>query len=115
MWLYNLQGLLKTVDLCIDDLADKESALSLYAFCIDRYAEAVAQCRGRLEGALPDERGKYQTLLRGLEADRGLLFANIRKVYLPLVAKRVLPTDRYGHWRKVLEGKMAACRGEGSN
>ena len=106
LWLYNFQGLLKSIDLlCIDEQRDGEWVLQQYERCLDRYKKAQELCSSRKSADSCEER-KVKDVCRSLMTDCGLFCGMIRKVYLPLVAARMLPQERYDYWRNVLEGKM---------
>lgn len=107
VWLYNYQSLLKTIDLCMDNLIDKEIPLRLYAHCIDRYAESIHQCRTQAgKDGNPNNKTRCDELRRNLETDGRLVCANVRKVLLPLVVRKQLTSERYEYWCALLEGKM---------
>lgn len=107
VWLYNLQGLLKTVDLFADDLADKKRLLRLYELCLDRYHEGIRLCRKLAQKEkTPSMKRRYLDKCRDLETGCCLYFATVRKIYLPLVAARILPEDQYEQWKGEVEEKM---------
>lgn len=104
VWLNNFQELVKSVDLCMDWLEDQERPLRLYALCLDRYGDAMRLCCA-LSTNETRNGNKVEGLYRTLQTDCRIFVENIRKVYLPLVAERRLPQDRYAHWKECLEEK----------
>lgn len=111
--LYNLQGLLKTVDQCADYVADKELPMRLYAGHIDRCAAAARYCRGQMRGEMTlDERRSWQQTLRDILTDYRYFCLEIRKIYLPRVAGRLLSPERLDVWRKEFEDRMKRADAE---
>ena len=110
VWLYNFQGLLKSTDLHVDGIEDKELPIRLISMCVDRYRQAMASCSECSEReAVPDKRKKLEGQVRTMRTDFAIFSEDIRKVYLPLVAARVPSADRYQYWRILLEDKMKTC------
>lgn len=106
VWLYNFQGLLKSVDLLhIDERRDGEWVLRQYERCLDCYKKALELYSSR-KSVDPHEERKVADVRANLMTDCGIFCEMVRKVYLPLVAARILPQERYTYWRNVLEKKM---------
>jgi len=104
--LYNFQGLLKSLDSCMDYLEDPEKVFRLYEHCTDCYRQALTSCREKRRAETdPLLKSKIHGIQCSLETDFKMLTAYIQKVYLPHVASRKLPKDRYDYWRRVLERK----------
>lgn len=97
---------MKSIDLLhIDERRDGEWILRQYERCLDRYKKALELCSSR-KSVDPHEKRKVADVRASLMTDCGIFCETIRKVYLPLVAARMLPQERYAYWRNVLEGKM---------
>ena len=108
VWLYNYQQILMSVDLCTGNLDDREWPFRQYALCCARYARALADCRDALAQTTDkEERRQLQYCLVDLKTDYGTHMTRIRKTYLPFVAEKTLPPERYLYWKNYFEEKFA--------
>ena len=105
-WLFNYQLLISLTHHYATYLDDLEWPFRQYALCCTRYEDAMSECRDAL--ARTTDREEKRQLHHGLaefQSDYGLFMALIRKTYLPFVAEKTLPPERYLYWKNYFEEK----------
>ena len=114
-WLFNFNGLLRTLDMCAIYGVSMGELVQLYDKELDFYNMSLAYLSNKYN--LADDRTlrrKLELQIRNMQSDCSMYIVEMKKIYLPMVVRKRLSDENYQYWSNKMLDKAnllgAACQ-----